>query len=201
MIPTKQTTLHDPDNGVIGNCLSAVLASLLHLPIDKVPVFYSETWMKDLNTWLQQFGLAYCLIDGFDAYIDAYAIKGLWHEIYGNTIRSADVLHACVAKDGEFIFDPHPDDTGLKNVVGYGFFIVLEPWRHIEEFHALKAQIREQQDVIDHQKIKLLSCRSSLRINLDDYERVLLNRVVCHRAVVEEEANRLSGLIDYIDKM
>ena len=38
MIPTTQTILHDPDNGKIGNCLSAVLASLLHLPIELVPL-------------------------------------------------------------------------------------------------------------------------------------------------------------------
>ena len=60
MKPTKQTILHDPAKGLHGNCLSAVLASLLHLPIEDVPLFITpETWVKDLNAWLRPFGLAY----------------------------------------------------------------------------------------------------------------------------------------------
>ena len=84
---------------------------------------------KRPNEWLHQFGLAYCMVEGFDCYMDAYGIKGIWHEISGNTVRSNDVLHACVAKDGEFVFDPHPDDCGLTKITCYGFFIALEPWR------------------------------------------------------------------------
>lgn len=129
MIPTKQTLLHDPANGVHGNCLSAVIASLLHLPIERVPLFIDpDVWVKDLNTWLRQFGLAYCMVEDFDCCIDAYGIKGLWHEVSGNTSRSKDVIHACVAKDGILAFDPHPDNTGLTKITCYGFFIALEPW-------------------------------------------------------------------------
>lgn len=132
MIPTKQTILHDPANGLHGNCLSAVIASLLHLPIEDVPLFITpDTWVKDLNAWLRQFGLAYCMVEDFDCHIAAYGIEGLWHEVAGNTQRSADVTHACVAKDGEPVFDPHPDDTGLTKITCHGFFIVLEPWRVI----------------------------------------------------------------------
>lgn len=130
MKPTKQTILHDPAKGLHGNCLSAVLASLLHLPIEDVPLFITpETWVKDLNAWLRPFGLAYCMVEDFDCHIDAYGIEGLWHEVSGNTSRSKDVTHACVAKDGEFVFDPHPDDTGLTKITCHGFFIALEPWR------------------------------------------------------------------------
>lgn len=133
MIPTKQTILHDPENGRHGNCLSAVLASLLHLPIEDVPLFIKpNTWVAELNEWLYPFGLAYCMVENFDCYIDAYGIKGLWHEISGNTNRSIDVSHACVAKDGEIVFDPHPDDTKLTEITCYGFFISLEPWRVCE---------------------------------------------------------------------
>lgn len=130
MTPTKQTVLHDPANGLHGNCLSAVVASLLHLPIEDVPLFITpETWVKDMNAWLRPFGLAYCMVEDFECHIDAYGIEGLWHEVSGNTTRSKDVMHACVAKDGEFVFDPHPDDTGLTKITCHGFFIALEPWR------------------------------------------------------------------------
>lgn len=131
MLPTKQTILHDPANGLQGNCLSAVLASLLHLPIDDIPVFKTpETWVRELNLWLRPFGLAYCMVADFDCHIDAYGITGLWHEVSGNTARSADVTHACVALDGNLVFDPHPSDTGLTELTCHGFFIVLEPWTH-----------------------------------------------------------------------
>lgn len=130
MLPTKQTVLHDPENGKYGNCMSAVLASLLHLPIEEVPLFIDPVnWVNDLNAWLRPRGLAYCMVDDFDCHVEAYGIQGLWHEVSGNTQRRADVMHACVAKDGQAVFDPHPDDTGLVRVTAYGFFIALEPWR------------------------------------------------------------------------
>jgi hypothetical protein len=130
MKPTKQTVLHEPLNNRRGNCLSAVLASLLHIPIEDVPLFVTpETWVKDLNAWLRPFGLAYCLIEDFECQIDAYGIEGLWHEVSGNTTRNKEVKHSCVAKDGAFVFDPHPDDSGLTKVTRHGFFIALRPWQ------------------------------------------------------------------------
>ena len=130
MTPVKQTILHDPANGLHGNCLSAVIAALLHMPIENVPLFIVPgTWVKDLNTWLRQFGLAYCMVEDFDCHIDAYGIEGLWHEVSGNTSRSKDVTHACVAKDGVMVFDPHPENSGLTKITCHGFFIALEPWK------------------------------------------------------------------------
>lgn len=144
MLPTKQTILHDPDNGLHGNCLSAVIASLLHLPIEQVPLFVNpDTWVKDLNAWLKPFGLAYCMIEDFDCHIDAYGIKELWHEISGNTSRSTDIFHACVAKDGQVAFDPHPDNTGLTKITCHGFFIALEPWQ----------TLRMQQEILELRKL------------------------------------------------
>ena len=41
----KQTIEHDPESGNWGNCFSAVLASLLDIPIEDVPVFCGEDWL------------------------------------------------------------------------------------------------------------------------------------------------------------
>ena len=41
----KQTIEHDPESGNWGNCFSAVLASLLDIPIEDVPVFSGEGWL------------------------------------------------------------------------------------------------------------------------------------------------------------
>lgn len=133
MIPITQTVLHDPANGLHGNCLSAVLASLLHLPIDSIPVFSdSDRWVKELNAWLRPHGLAYLWFQDqdFRRTLDAFGIEGLHHEISGKTMRFSDVSHACVAEDGRLIFDPHPSRDGLNaGVEGSGVFIALEPWK------------------------------------------------------------------------
>ena len=131
MIPTTQTALHDPDNGVIGNCLSAVLASLLHLPIESVPLFVNdETWVKDLNAWLRRYGLAYIEFNrDFKQSLAVYGIQGLHHEVAGLSPRFADVLHSCVGLDCEMAFDPHPSRDGLTALKSYGIFVALEPWR------------------------------------------------------------------------
>lgn len=133
MIPVTQTVLHDPEKGLQGNCLSAVLASLLHMPIASIPVFSDPVhWLKDMNAWLRPHGLAYLSFpaEGFDEMLVNFGIEGLHHEIAGMTTRFADVAHACVAQDGRLVFDPHPSRDGLSaGVDSHGIFIVLEPWR------------------------------------------------------------------------
>lgn len=136
MIPTTQTILHDPANGKHGNCLSAVLASLLHLPIEDIPVFSDPGhWLKDLNAWLRPHGLAYLSFPdkGFNETLVDFGITGLHHEIAGMTTRFADVAHACVAEDGRVVFDPHPSADGLNaGVDAHGVFIALQPWRMVK---------------------------------------------------------------------
>lgn len=131
MIPTTQTILHDPENGKHGNCLSAVLASLLHFPIESIPVFNSTTWLADLNSWLRPRVLAFLSITraSFDLVFSEQGIRECFHEAGGLTDRFSDVHHACVAKDGDIIFDPHPSRAGLTDVDTCGIFIALEPWR------------------------------------------------------------------------
>lgn len=129
MIPTKQTVLHDPDNGKIGNCFSAVLASLLHLPIEEVPLFVDpDTWLQDLNKWLKQFGLAFMVISNLEDVLNGHEIEGLWHEVSGKSSRSHDIFHSCIGYEGKVYFDPHPDSTGLHEIHSCGVFVALEPW-------------------------------------------------------------------------
>lgn len=132
MIPVLQTILHDPENGLHGNCFSAVLASLLHMDIDTIPVFTTTDWVREVNKWLRPHGLAYLLVDpSITDVLKEQGVIGLWHEIAGNTVRSNDVIHACVALDCATNYDPHPSNDGLTNTVNVGIFIALEPWRAI----------------------------------------------------------------------
>lgn len=129
MKPTKQTILHDPENGKHGNCLSAVLASLLHLPIEVVPVFSNpDTWLRDLNLWLRPKGLAFLQISFPDGWLAQCGVEGCYHEVSGGSPRSNDVCHACVGVDGTVVFDPHPDNTKLVGTLVHGMFVALRPW-------------------------------------------------------------------------
>lgn len=134
MIPVHQTIMHDPANGKNGNCLSAVIASLLHIPIEEIPVFYAPhpEWQRKLNAWLKPYGLAYIQLGMFDEYCAEIGITGCHHEIGGPTSRSDDVLHACVAVDGQFVFDPMPNGKGLTEIQSSGVFIALEPWKMLD---------------------------------------------------------------------
>ena len=137
MIPVNQTVLHDPENGKEGNCFSAVLASLLHLPIDKVPTFQSEDWNRQVNDFLRPYGLAYLQFSAtsIQEYFDANAVQGCYHELAGKTTRHLDVLHSVAALNGAVVHDPHPDHnkSTFTSLETGGLFIVLKPWSHTRQ--------------------------------------------------------------------
>lgn len=142
MIPTHQTIQHDPANGKHGNCLSAVLASLLHLDINQVPVFVNPvTWRRELNAWLRPMGLAYLSIRDWPAWCEETGIAGSFHEIAGPSPRHPEVLHACVGKDGQMVFDPHPGEERCPSYEEHGLFVALEPWRHAAAVQAAPADL------------------------------------------------------------
>lgn len=130
-----QTILHRPEEGQHGNCLSAVLASLLHLPIDSIPVFMSDKWQKELNEWLRPHGLAYLCLDNkeeaFALHCEEQGITDLYHEIAGPSPRHDDVQHAIVGFNFAHAHDPHPDRSGVTKNSSIGVFIALNPWEQV----------------------------------------------------------------------
>lgn len=121
----KQTIEHDPKNGKWGNCFSAVLASLLDIPIEDVPVFSGGDWLLRVNEFLLDYDLAFMYIDNLPEALKAYGIAGLWHEVSGKTERNT--FHSCVAQDGQLVFDPHKSNAGLTTTTDYGVFVALNP--------------------------------------------------------------------------
>lgn len=63
MIPVKQTIKHFPTKGEYGDCHRACYASILEIPIDRIPHFGfdgtpdGELFNKRCNDFLKQFGL------------------------------------------------------------------------------------------------------------------------------------------------
>jgi hypothetical protein len=138
MIEIKQTRLHTDDlTQPPGNCFQACLASIFELPIDKVPdeveVWKSgeraESWPKYwqlINSWLASRNLSFLEVE-----INS-AIRN-WNDTYeiitGPSPRNKG-RHAVVGYGGKIIFDPHPDNTGLKGTEDewtYGFFVKINP--------------------------------------------------------------------------
>jgi len=119
MNPIYQTSL----DGKNGNCIQAVLASLLHLPIEDIPVFPNpDTWIVDLNRWLRQFHMAYLPMTDFRGWRESLGIKACFHEVA----------------------DPFPGAEGLDHIHSCGIFIALQPWRMVEmraQIHSLAAAI------------------------------------------------------------
>jgi hypothetical protein len=134
MNPTYQTNL----DGKNGNCIQAVLASLLHLPIEDIPVFPNpDTWIIDLNRWLRQFHLGYLPLTDFRDWRESLGLKACFHEVAGPSPADDSVFHACVGLDGDVVFDPFPGAEGLQRVHSCGVFVILQPWRLLE----MRAQI------------------------------------------------------------
>jgi hypothetical protein len=117
MIPVTQTKLHDPANGVRGNCLAAAIASVLEIPIDEVPAFEEHYDLPD-DEW---FDLLYDFLDGrqLEALYTDRPPKGY---AIAHGVGSTGIRHSVVVLDGEFVHDPHPRGTFLKTVDYYWFF-------------------------------------------------------------------------------
>lgn len=117
MTPQDQEFLHDPENGVYGDCVRAVIASLLDLSIKDVPHF-ADTLQTDvygfydhIESFLEKQGKAIA----WNAKPAYHLRKGQpqYHCISGPSPRGRGVYHCVVGQDCEIAFDPHPSRAGL----------------------------------------------------------------------------------------
>lgn len=117
MTPQTQEFLHMPEIGQYGDCQRAVIASLLDLPMSKVPHFIQianndpAMFWEELQKFCRSKGYVYLATD-----VPAYAWGDdgdVYHEISGPSPRGNGVFHAVVGKNGQIAFDPHPSRAGL----------------------------------------------------------------------------------------
>jgi hypothetical protein len=117
LTPVTQTRFYDPTQPVgrqRGNCLQAVVASLLDLPLDDVPNFVQidvdggRNWWDHLVGWLWDRGYA--------IYGDLVRQPGEYYLASGPSPREQDIHHVVVYRDDELVHDPHPDRAGLLGV-------------------------------------------------------------------------------------
>lgn len=125
MIPVNQTKFGAPG----GNCFSACIASILDLPIEKVPYFMSSDmrgreWVDKLTTWLAPSGL-YPLNFVFLRGDPDITIQGI-HILHGKSPRGVGT-HAVVAKGNTVVWDPHPSRAGIRNITEKTVLVPFEP--------------------------------------------------------------------------
>lgn len=133
MIEVTQTLHGDLPEGVQGNCFAACLASILHVDIETVPNDHTRKWRSVVNTWLRQYGLAMVQASNdFDELCRDDDITDCWCIATGHTNRHPTVRHACVAKSGVIVWDPHPSRSGLVSIDGYVLLLVLDASRYAQ---------------------------------------------------------------------
>lgn len=119
MTPVKQEFIHKPEIGQYGDCQRAVIASLMDLPMSEVPHFLRDAkgepsaFWEGLQKFLKTHGCAYFTVPARCGAAFYGLDDGVYHEISGPSPRGNGVFHAVVGLDGQVVFDPHPDGTGL----------------------------------------------------------------------------------------
>lgn len=142
MIPVTQTRFYEPDappEKQRGNCLSAVVASLLEVSIDQVPNFVQDHvehlgdseavdsewhWWNRLQRFLTEHGQRMHYLRNVEhpnpvpastaTFPDPEA--GELYAVSGISPRDPRIHHIVIYRDGEMVWDPHPDRTGLAGV-------------------------------------------------------------------------------------
>lgn len=131
MIPVMQSTFYEPDvtpDKQRGNCLTAVVASLMDLPIDGVPDFVQDDVDHDVDRgwdwWarLQQFvcehgsQVEYLRVEGDETTAFRVPEPEEFYAVIGLSPRDPKIHHIVIYRDGQMVHDPHPDRTGLVKV-------------------------------------------------------------------------------------
>ncbi len=126
MIPVDQEFMHDPANGVEGDCFRAVLASILERPIAEVPHFAGRTKLASdfwelVYEWLEEQGYQYWPSRNPPAGALEY------HALSGPSPRTKGGFHATVGYAGQVVHDPHPSRSGIAGAEVEWYFGYLVP--------------------------------------------------------------------------
>lgn len=124
MKPIDQTKLHDPENGVNGNCMPASFASILEIPLSEVPEFEDmgkDDWFPALTKWLE--GLGFMLVQWqSETCLPGYCLA--------SGISERGVNHQVVFKGGVLAHDPHPSRAGIKKVDEVWALLPINPAKY-----------------------------------------------------------------------
>lgn len=141
--------------GEDGTCFRACIASILEVPEKRIPDFGAsgddETWWADVQAWLNKAGYTYRRVP-----IDGTKPVG-YSTIEGLSPRGG--LHACVAKDGVLVHDPHPQDGTGRGLVEPRYYGLFENTRRASDAKGFE-KICAGCGVPLQNKMKVLTCQA-----------------------------------------
>jgi hypothetical protein len=126
----KQAYLHDPDNGVYGDCFRTAIACILNIDKEKVPhlaeKYWNEVdgdkWTQEIREFLNKYG--YTLVD------IPFGVEHLQDILTAQAVRAPDALyllqgssargcgHVVVCLGGEIICDTALTDSTGPALIG-----------------------------------------------------------------------------------
>lgn len=121
--PVLQTRFGPPPEG---NCYAACLASLLEIPLDRVPDdLTGPDWLDRANAFLVQYRLR-AMTFAWDTE-RPWPFGPVWHVVSGRSPRG-NWQHACVGFGGFVDHDPHPEGGGLVGTEReIDIFVTIDP--------------------------------------------------------------------------
>ena len=130
MTPVDQSIMHDPENGKIGDCFRACVASLLDLPLEKVPHFMenkNKRWFDDFTKWLSILDMSAVFIDSEtirDHIKEVVVVLGDQAIVIAGGKSPKGVAHSVLwtfHEGGRMVHDPHPSRKGILEVRDFTF--------------------------------------------------------------------------------
>jgi hypothetical protein len=113
MIPITQTIFVNDPEGRYGNCLQAVIASVVEKPLEEVPHFAEmadDVWFDATCKFLNNHGFDVhdCEQEEIPHVKDNYVL------VIGKSPR--EVSHIVIYQNGQMVHDPHPSQAGLLTI-------------------------------------------------------------------------------------
>jgi len=129
MKPVEQRRLHDPDNGVLGDCFAACVASVLEISYEETPEFTKVpdggSWRALLAEFIEPRDLSVIEILRLDPMPEF--LQNSWTILTGPSPRDSTIRHCVVGMGDRQVFDPHPDKTGIEDVSSILLFVKRNP--------------------------------------------------------------------------
>ena len=105
MKPIMQKNIHNPEKGIMGDCLRACICSLLEISDENIPNFAEDTdYPMQLINFLKSKGyrLKYSIEEPIN--IEYYMVWGL---------SPRNNKHSVIYHNGKLVHDPHPMSGGV----------------------------------------------------------------------------------------
>ena len=142
MIPVLQDSFYDadvPPEQQRGNCLSAVVASLIEVPLNTVPNFVQNNvdhegdptwdWWNCMLDFVKESGfeMRYLRIENDDRSTFPPPSEGEFYAVSGISPRNSKIYHIVIYQDGKMVHDPHPSQAGLVEITDLYHWTIIKP--------------------------------------------------------------------------